>query len=53
MVDGSTVINPPPEMPDYLHGSGGVEIFHFGEHYVVLTLPAIPHYPPLASIGEH
>ena len=31
----------------------GVEIFHFGERYVVLTLPAIPHYPPLALIGEH
>jgi len=25
MVDGSTVINPPPEMPDYLHGSGALK----------------------------
>ena len=52
MVDGSTVINPPPEMP-IICMAQGVEIFHFDEHYVVLTLPAIPHYPPLASIGEH
>jgi hypothetical protein len=29
-----------------------VEIFWLGERYVVLTLPAIPHYSPLASIGE-
>jgi hypothetical protein len=40
-------------MPDYPARLTGVDIFYFGERYGVLTLPAIPHYPPLASIGEH
>ena len=37
----------------HLNGSKALKYSNFGKRYVVLTLPAIPHYPPLASIGEY